>query len=133
MRSSRVQLFLLICGVFLLASCQTVPESVPEDLSSAELLQRAQEFADKANYEAALLYLDALDQRYASERMIVVVSQYHRALYLDQSGDYDAARQAYHSLLLRYETEGDLPSWIQVLVQRRLDILPQALSAEETE
>ena len=109
-----------------LLSCQTVPDSVPEDLSSAELFQRAQEYADDANYEAALLYLDAVDERFPDDRLIMITSQYHRALYLDQSGADEEAAAAFAAILSRYESETGLPAWIQTLSERRLAELQPA-------
>lgn len=111
--------WIIVLGLIILTACETVPESVPEGLTSAELFQRAQEYADNANYEAALLYTREIMVRFEDEPLTYITAQYHEALYLQQSGASEEAASAYDEILARYENETGLPEWIRTLSRNK--------------
>lgn len=120
-------LWISLFGLLVLAGCATVPTEVPEDLSPAELLQRAQEFADESNYQAALAYNQAILDRFPEDRVSFITAQYHKGLFLQRSGEFDLAREQYELILTRFQAETDLPNWIKVLTERRLEDANQGI------
>ena len=111
---------LAILFVFLFVGCATVPTEVPQDLTAPELFQRAQEYSDSGNQEAALVYIDAIMERFVQEPLTYITAQYHRALYLQKAKEIDLAIEAYQTLLSRYEAETGLPEWIRTLATQKL-------------
>jgi len=108
-------------SVLIIGGCATVPTEVPEDLSPAELLQRAQEFADNRNYQAALAYNQAILDRFPNDRVAYITAQYHRGLFLQRDGEFAQAIEQYEIILSRFEAETNLPNWVRVLSERRLE------------
>ncbi|NCN05181.1 MAG: hypothetical protein GW949_06090 [Spirochaetales bacterium] len=109
-----------VLAVFMFMGCATVPTEVPQDLTSPELFQRAQEYSDSGNQEAALVYIDAIMERFVQEPLTYITAQYHRALYLQKAKETNMAIGAYQTLLSRYDAETGLPEWIRTLATQKL-------------
>jgi outer membrane protein assembly factor BamD (BamD/ComL family) len=120
-------LLIVLIGVFVTIGCATVPTEVPEDLSPAELLQRAQEFADSRNYQAALAYNQAIMDRFPEDRVSYITAQYHRGLFHQRNGDFEIAIEQYEIILARFQAETNLPNWIRILSERRLEDARQGI------
>lgn len=109
-----------LIALALLVSCTTTVPEVPAEATAIDLLQSAQNYANADNYDAALAFVQAIIDRFATDAQTVVTAQYHRALYTQQKGDLDGATELYNSLLARYQAETGLPEWIRVLVEMKL-------------
>jgi outer membrane protein assembly factor BamD (BamD/ComL family) len=94
----------LFCGLILFVSaCQSGPRDIPPDLSPEELIQRAQEAADKSRYTAALRYYETIRERYPTNMDLVCMVEYEIAFIHYKQKKYDEARAGFTALLERYE------------------------------
>jgi outer membrane protein assembly factor BamD (BamD/ComL family) len=109
--------------VVFLAGCQTAPEEIPEDLSPAEMFQRAQEAVDAERWDTALRYYETFKTRFPDNRGQIVEAEYEIAFISYKQGEYDDARQQFEAILARYETEdaAQFPRWPQVLSARLIE------------
>ena len=127
-------LSLILVTLALLLGCQTVPEEIPEDLSQAELIQRAQEAADQENWDAALAYYNAIVERYSQDRAAVAVARYEVAFIEYKRGNLEVAESSFQELIGMYDFEAEaLPTWPRVLAERvLLEIEEERRPADET-
>jgi outer membrane protein assembly factor BamD (BamD/ComL family) len=114
-----------------LFGCQTVPTEIPDDLTQAELIQRAQESADQDNWDAALAYYEAIVDRYPEDRSATATARYEMAFIEYKRGDLDAAESGFEELIGMYDFESDaIPAWPRVLAVRLLEIIEDERRAE---
>ena len=91
------------------AACATSALNIPEDLTPAELIQRAQEASDKNRYNLALQYYTVLLERNRTNIDLVCTAEYEIAFIHYKQKNYSQAKDGFNSLLERYEgPEGDL-------------------------
>lgn len=109
--------------LFLLLSCESAPEEIPENLSKAQMFQRAQEEVDNQNYDLALRYYREFIQRNPDDRGSIVEAQYEIAYIAYKQEDYDVAEERFEALLTQYEADqaDSLPEWPEVLAVKLLD------------
>jgi outer membrane protein assembly factor BamD (BamD/ComL family) len=109
--------------VFLVSACLSGPQEIPADLSPAELIQRAQEASDKNRYPLALRYYETLLERYAFNIDLVCAAEYEIAFIHYKQKKYDAAREKFNSLLVRYDSPDEelLPRQFKKLALKVLD------------
>ena len=88
--------------VFFAAACATV--DISEDLSPAELIQRAQEASDRNRNNAALQYYTALQQRYSDNIDLVITAEYHIAHLHYKQKRFQQAREELNAMLEYYNT-----------------------------
>jgi outer membrane protein assembly factor BamD (BamD/ComL family) len=102
--------FALIFAVVLcLGACATGGMNIPEELTPAELIQRAQEASDRNRYSVALQYYTVLLERNSTNIDLVCTAEYEIAFIYYKQKKYNLAKEGFNSLLQRYETpEGDL-------------------------
>lgn len=86
----------------LLAACAGAPKVIPQDLSSRELVQRAQEATDAYNYKAAIAYYEALRERYGSDPLSKTTADYEIAFIAYKQGRFAVAKEGMENLLARY-------------------------------
>jgi len=102
-----MKLIKLSFAVFLAAlfffACQT-NINIREDLSPAELIQRAQEASDRNRYKAALQYYQALYDRNSTNLDLVITAEYEIAFIYYKQKRYAEAREGFESLLEYYNT-----------------------------
>jgi outer membrane protein assembly factor BamD (BamD/ComL family) len=84
--------------------CVSSPVDIPGDLSSAELIQRAQEASDRNRYKNALQYYEAVLERFATNSDLVCAAEYEIAFIHYKQNKYDLARDEFNALLARYDT-----------------------------
>ncbi|MDR3166985.1 MAG: hypothetical protein LBT93_03490 [Treponema sp.] len=84
--------------------CASSPVDIPEGLSSAELIQRAQEASDRNRYKNALQYYDAILERFATNIDLVCAAEYEIAFIHYKQNKYELARNEFNALLARYDT-----------------------------
>jgi outer membrane protein assembly factor BamD (BamD/ComL family) len=108
MKNSRF-IVLIFTVVLCLAACATGPLSIPEDLTPAELIQRAQEASDRNRYNYALQYYTALLERYNTNIDLVCTAEYEIAFIHYKQKKYSQAKEGFQLLLERYEApDGNL-------------------------
>ncbi len=120
--------FLSALLVFATASCMTVPdpESVPEDLSVAELNQKAQEASDESNYKAAEVYYNLILERHGADSATATAAEFEIAHIRIKRNQYADAAQRLKTIIARYETSGgaELPPEYLVLARNDLARIP---------
>lgn len=84
------------------SACTTI--NISEDLSPAELIQRAQEASDRNRYNAALQYYQALLDRNRSNTDLVITAEYEIAFIHYKQGKYPQARTELQTLLEYYNS-----------------------------
>lgn len=107
----------------LMTSCQTVPEEIPDGLSQQEFFQRAQEYMDNLNYDAALFYLQEFSNRFPDDIANQLAADYQIALIHYKTKKYDVAAGEFQAILDTYDAAPDntYPEWISILSAKLLD------------
>jgi outer membrane protein assembly factor BamD (BamD/ComL family) len=91
-------------GFLFISACAAGPVNISDDLSPAELIQRAQEASDKNRYNLALQYYQALLDRNPTNIDLICAAEYEIAFIHYKQKKYDAAKEEFNALLLRYNT-----------------------------
>jgi outer membrane protein assembly factor BamD (BamD/ComL family) len=92
-----------MCMLFI-SACAAGPAVISDDLSPAELIQRAQEASDKNRYNAALAYYQALLDRNPTNIDLICAAEYEIAFIHYKQKKYDLAKEEFNALLRRYDT-----------------------------
>ncbi|MDR2632445.1 MAG: tetratricopeptide repeat protein [Treponema sp.] len=77
---------------------------IPEHLSPAELIQKAQEASDRNKYKQALQYYEAIIERYPSYIDEVCAAEYEIAFIHYKQRQYELAKSEFQALLSRYDS-----------------------------
>jgi len=93
---------IILASAFICAACATV--KIPQELSPAELIQRAQEASDHNRYNIALQYYQALLDRNQNNIDLVCAGEYEIAFIHYKQKKYDQARAEFNALLERYNS-----------------------------
>ncbi|MDR2211729.1 MAG: hypothetical protein LBO65_09755 [Spirochaetaceae bacterium] len=117
----------LVCAFLVLASCVSGPVIIPQDMTPAKIIQRAQEATDVNNYNRALQYYAALLERYGSQGEYLCTGEYEIAFIRYKQRKYSEARRGFENLLALYaEPEGEsLPAQFKVLAEKMLSQLAE--------
>jgi outer membrane protein assembly factor BamD (BamD/ComL family) len=93
------------------------PVSIPEDLSAAELVQRAQEASGLSRYNQAFQYYQAILDRYPDDIEMRCAAEYEIAFIHYKQKDYETAQTEFNALLERYTgpDAAQLPPKYQIL------------------
>jgi outer membrane protein assembly factor BamD (BamD/ComL family) len=78
--------------------------NISEDLSPAELIQRAQEASDKNRYNTALQYYKALNERNPGNIDLIITSEYETAFIHYKQKKYQQAKNELTDVLDYYNT-----------------------------
>ena len=113
----------VLCLSACLCSCVTGKLIIPNDLSPAELIQRAQEASDKNRYSHALQYYEALYERNPSNIDLICEAEYEIAFIHYKQKKYGQAKDELNALLTRYDTpDGDfLPQHFKLLANKVIE------------
>jgi outer membrane protein assembly factor BamD (BamD/ComL family) len=105
----------LVFAVFFSACASTM--NISEELSPAELIQRAQEAMDRNSYNTAIRYYQALHERNRSNIDLMITAEYHIANIHYKQKKYDLARAEYNAVLEYYNTPDEelLPQHFKIL------------------
>jgi hypothetical protein len=108
----------LAAAVFLFSACASTI-TIGEDLSPAELIQRAQEASDRNRYGVALQYYEALLERNRGNADLVITAEYEIAFINYKRKNYPLARSQLNSVLEYYDTQDEelLPKQFKRLAQ----------------
>jgi len=101
----------------LAASCATGPLTIPDGLTQAELIQRAQEASDRNKYPVSLQYYETLIQRFPYDIDSICAAEYEIAFIHYKQKKYDTARTEFNKLLERYNVPDEelLPPQYKIL------------------
>jgi len=100
-------LFPLAIALLFSACASTV--KIGEELSPAEIIQRANEAMDRNRYKVAIQYYETLRERNQSNIDLVITAEYHIAFIHYKQRKFDQARDELNSVLEYYkETDAEL-------------------------
>jgi len=104
--------------LILFFACETTI-NISEDLSPAELIQRAQEASDRNYYKTALQYYEALLARNRNNNALVINAEYEIAFIHYKQKKYEQAREELNAILEYYNTPDEelLPQQFKRLAQ----------------
>lgn len=113
-------------AVFLSVSCATKLPPIPENISSAEIIQKAQERSDLNDWKGAQYYYKALLEKFPDDQALVVTAMYELAFIEYKQGHYEAARAGFTAVLEKYASpEGSsLPQTWKILAEKVMAKLP---------
>ena len=125
MRRIFFPLLVLLAALFF-AACTTV-SNIPEGLSPAELIQRAQEARDRNRYGVAMQYYQVLLERNITNINLVCEAEYEIAFIQYKQKKYAQAKAGFNVLLERYDTLGreNLPPQFEILARRVLNTISE--------
>ncbi len=122
---NKIATFLLSAAIMVgfLIGCTSVPKEIQADLTAAELTQRAQEYLDSGNYDAAELYYQTLMDRFGTDMSVCVSAEFEIAHLKIKDNKPNEARPLLEKILSYYETDtaDTLPPEYRKLAQNDLD------------
>ena len=109
---------LALAVIFLFSACASTL-NISEDLSPAELIQRAQEASDRNSYNTALQYYQALRDRNNNNIDLIITAEYEIAFIHYKQKKYPQAREELNAVLEYYNTPDEelLPQQFKRLSQ----------------
>ena len=112
-----------LLAAIVLSACATGRVLIPDDLSPAELIQRAQEASDKNRYNTALQYYQALQERNPTNIDLVCAAEYEIAFIHYKQKKYALAKDEFGALLERYDSPDAeyLPQKYKLLANKVLE------------
>ena len=130
---SLFQLFLATLVTLVFLACQSTPDEIPEDLSKAQMFQRAQEEVDRGDYEDALRYYREFIRRNPDDRGSVMEAEYEIAYIAYKQEEYDVAQERFETMLAQYEADEaqTLPKWPRVLAVKLIEKIEEKRAEEE--
>jgi outer membrane protein assembly factor BamD (BamD/ComL family) len=120
MRFNRVVILSLIAG--LAFSCASAPVPAPDGLTPAELIQRAQDASDKNNRKQAVIFYQAILDRFPTDLGSVCAAEYEIAFIRYKEKKYEEAKAGFKALLDRYQGDDGqlLPAQYRILGEKIL-------------
>ena len=114
-----------------IASCATKLPPLPEGVSSAEIIQMAQERSDLNDWKGAQHYYKALLEKFPNDPALTVTAMYELAFIEYKQGHWEAARAGLKAVLDKYAApEGaSLPQTWKILAEKVLAKLPKQAQA----
>jgi hypothetical protein len=107
-----------------LVSCRTTGPVDLTGLTPAEVFQRAQDAADKADFSRSLAYYEGFLAQPGIDVQRAAWARYEAAMLYHKMGDDDTALAKLDELLALYETDKTLPESAKILATNiRADIL----------
>ena len=106
----------------LVVSCASKPVVIPEDLTAAELVQRAQEASDRNHYNISLQYYQTILERFSFDAEYVFAAEYEIAFIHYKQKKYELSKAGFNDLLDRYNTPDEelLPPQYKILANKVL-------------
>jgi outer membrane protein assembly factor BamD (BamD/ComL family) len=95
---------LAVISALFISACVSATAVIPNDISPAELIQRAQEASDKNRYNLALQYYQAVLERNSANIDMVCAAEYEIAFIHYKQKKYTEATEEFQALLKRYNT-----------------------------
>ena len=116
-------------------SCASgAPAVIPENLSPAELTQRAQEASDRNRYEVSLQYYEAIIERFPFDIDNIIAAEYEIAFIHYKQKQYETAKAEFSDLLERYNTpdEALLPPSFKILSLKIMEKIEEIENSVDT-
>ena len=88
--------------IFLFSSCATTV-TIDEEMSPAEMIQRAHEAMDRNNYNIAIQYYQTLAERNPNNIDLIITSKYHLAFIHYKQKKYELAREGMNDVISYYD------------------------------
>jgi hypothetical protein len=133
------RILLAVAAAALLASCAGAPPVIPPEASAQEIVQRAQEAADRYAWEAAVTWYQALLDRFGTDPAYLCAGEYEIALIRSKQGRWQESKDLLDRLLARYADPSLAPALpprykilaLKVLptVEEKLGVAPKAKPA----
>lgn len=103
-------------------SCATTAKPIPEGLSPAELIQRAQDSMDQNRLNEAVRYYGAILERYPADLPSVCTAEYEIAFIQYKQKRFAEAKEGFQKLLSRYQgVDAELlPAHFRILAEKVL-------------
>ena len=104
--------------IILAVSCvSTGPVEIPNDLTTAELIQRGQEASDRNRYAVSLQYYEAVIERFPNDIESVIAAEYEIAFIHYKQKNYELSKSEFNRMLERYNTPDQelLPAQFKIL------------------
>jgi outer membrane protein assembly factor BamD (BamD/ComL family) len=121
--------FLLVpLAVLILASsCLSGPVNIPDELTPAEIVQRAQEASDRNRYKVSLQYYETILERFPQDMESVCGAEYEIAFIQYKQKKYEEAKAGFTSLLSRYDgLDGELlPPQYKILSGKIMGVIAE--------
>ena len=110
--------------ILLLSACAT-NVNVRDDMSPAEIIQRAQEALDRNRFNVAIQYYQALLDSNRNNIDLIITAEYHIAFIHYKQGRLVQAREELNAVLARYNTPDEelLPQHFKRLSQIVLETI----------
>lgn len=117
----------VLCSALVLA-CSSTPPTIPPDLGSSQIIQKAQERTDVNDWEGAKAYYSALLERFPNDPSLTLEAMYELAFIEYKQGHYAKARAGMQQVLQRYQAEDadSLPQTWKILAEKVLAKLPKS-------
>jgi outer membrane protein assembly factor BamD (BamD/ComL family) len=120
MKLNHIALLITLSALMILAvSCITTlgPVEIPNDLTTAELIQRGQEASDRNRYNVSLQYYEAVIERFPYDIDSVIAAEYEIAFIHYKQKDYELSKTEFNRLLARYNIPDQelLPAQYKIL------------------
>lgn len=118
----------------LVTACQTVPKSIPTDLTPAEYFQNAQlAVSEHENYDAALMYYNTFITRYPKDSSRIAEAQYEIAFLHYKKGNLPKSLELFKKLVEKYKQPNadTLPRWPLVLSNKLIIIIDNDLKQKK--
>lgn len=114
------------CVVFM--SCTGIPDQLPDDITSGELIRKAQESYDKGKYKAAEYYYNAAISRSLDNPRELLFSEYELAHMKIKQKKFDEGKVILNRLLSYYNGNEDssvYPPAYKKLIELDLSKIPE--------
>jgi outer membrane protein assembly factor BamD (BamD/ComL family) len=123
---NKIRYFLLILIITPVFNACLSKVIIDEELSPAELIQRAQEATDRNQYKTAMQYYQILYDQNPNNIDLIITAEYEIAFIHYKQKDYRLAREKFSSVLNHYYTPDAelLPQQFKILSQivlKRID------------
>jgi len=96
------KLFFALVITLLFSACASI--NISENLSPAELIQRAHEAMDRNNYNVATKYYQTLYDRNQSNTDLIITAEYHIAFIHYKQRKFEKAKEELNGILAYYNT-----------------------------
>jgi outer membrane protein assembly factor BamD (BamD/ComL family) len=110
--SIKARVFSAFAILILFSACASTV-IISEDLSPAEIIQRAQEASDRNRYNIALQYYEALLERNRNTIDLVITAKYEIAFIHYKQKKYQQARSELNDVLEYYNTSDEVLEYLQ--------------------
>lgn len=119
-----------LAALSLFVSCRTIKE-IPEDKTSAQIIQMGQNYVGNAEYKSAEFCYNTVIERYGSDLSVYVEGKYELGrVYLAQK-KYDKAYESFTEILALYDSYATmLPGSYKKLCNISISQIPEKKLAE---